>query len=72
VAFSVATGAESNQILRRIPAELAPALYVVNLQVLHCAAVLAAPTISFQHLLSKSGVFFGLQFESRLPAAQAH
>jgi len=44
---SVATGAECNQILSFIAAELGPALYVVNLQVLHCAAVLAAPTISF-------------------------
>jgi hypothetical protein len=47
MAFSVATGAECNQILRHIPAKLAPALYVVNLQVLHRSAVLAAPTISF-------------------------
>jgi len=47
VEFSVATGAECNQILSFIAAELGPALYVVNLQVLHCAAVLAAPTISF-------------------------
>jgi hypothetical protein len=47
MAFSVARGAESNQVLRRIPAKLTPALYVVNLQVFHCAAVLAAPSITF-------------------------
>jgi len=60
VAFSVAAGAKRNQILRRIPAELAPSFYVVNLQVLHCAAVLASPTISFQHLFSQNGVVCGL------------
>jgi hypothetical protein len=43
----MAIGAERKQVLRGIPAKLAPALYVVNLQALHCAAVLAAPTISF-------------------------
>jgi len=47
VAFSVATGADRNQILCCIIAELAPAPYVVNLQVFQCSAVLAAPTISF-------------------------
>jgi hypothetical protein len=68
VAFFVATGAECNQILRRIPSELAPWFYVVNLQVLHGAAVLAPPAISFQHLFSQNVVIFGLQFESWLPA----
>jgi nucleoside-diphosphate-sugar epimerase len=46
VPFSVATRAERYQILRHIPTKLAPALYVVNLQVCHSAAILAAPTIS--------------------------
>jgi hypothetical protein len=69
MAFSVATRAECSQILRHIPAKLAPALYVVNLQVLHGPAVLAAPTISFKHLFSQNGVIFGLQFESWLPMA---
>jgi hypothetical protein len=69
VTLSVAQGAESNQVLRRIPAELAPWFYVVNLQVLHGVAVLTPPTISFQHLFSQNGVIFGLQFESWLPAA---
>jgi len=63
----MAAGAECNQILRHVPAaELASGLHVVNLQVLHGTAVLAAPTISFQHLVSDNGVFFGLQFESWL------
>jgi hypothetical protein len=64
VTLLVANGAECNQILRRIPAKLAPSFYVVNLQVLHGAAVLAPPTVSFQHLFSQNGVIFGLQFES--------
>jgi hypothetical protein len=72
VAFSVASGAECNQILRRIPAKLAPALYVVNLQVVHCGAVLAPPIIPFQHFVSDQGVFFWIQFEPRLLAAYTH
>jgi hypothetical protein len=52
MAFSVATGAERNQVSPYIPAELASRPNVVNLQVLHGAAVLAAPTISFQNLIS--------------------
>jgi hypothetical protein len=69
VAFFVANGAECNQIPLRIPAELAPSFYVVNLQILQGAAVLAPPTISFQHLFSQNGAIFGLQFESWLPSA---
>jgi hypothetical protein len=60
------SGAERNQIVRPVPAKLAPKLHVMNLQVLHSAAVLAPPTISFQHLLSDPGVFFRVQFESWL------
>jgi hypothetical protein len=60
------TGAECNQILRHIPAKLAPALYVVNLQILRGTAVLAPPTISFQHQVSDHSVFFRVQFESWL------
>jgi len=47
VAFSVAACTERNQILRYIIAKLTPRLHVVNLQVLHGAAVLAVPTVSF-------------------------
>jgi hypothetical protein len=53
--------------MRRIPAELAPRLYVMNLQILHGTAVLTPPTVSFQHLFANRGVFFRAQFESRLP-----
>jgi hypothetical protein len=59
-------GAECNQILRHIPAKLAPGLHVMNLQVLRAAAVLAPPTISFQNLVSDHDVFLQGQFESRL------
>ena len=62
----MAAGAERNQVLSDIPAKLAPGLHVMNLQVLRGAAVLASPTISFQHLFSDHGVFFWAQFESRL------
>jgi hypothetical protein len=47
VTFSMAAGAECNQILRHVPAELASGLEVMNLQLLRGAAVLAPPTISF-------------------------
>lgn len=64
VTISMAIRAERNQILRRVRSELAPRLHVMHLQVLHSAAVLATPTVSFQHLLSDHDVFFRLQFES--------
>jgi len=57
VTFSVTTGAECNQIVRHISAKLAPGREVMNLQVLRGTAVLAPPTISFQHLVSDHGVF---------------
>jgi hypothetical protein len=52
VTFSVTTGAECNQIWHYIPAELASRPNVVDLQVLHGAAVLTPPTISFQNFVS--------------------
>ena len=72
VTVSVTDSAECNQILRDIPAELASRRYMVNLQALRGTAVLAAPTISLQHLISDRGVFFRLQFESWLLLAKAH
>jgi hypothetical protein len=45
---------------------------VMNLQVLHGAAVLAPPTISFQHLVPDNRVFFRLEFESWLLLVYAH
>ena len=52
VTFSVTPAAECNQILHYIPAESASGPDVMNLQVLHSATLLAAPTISFQDLVS--------------------
>jgi hypothetical protein len=69
--FSVTIGAECNQILHYIPAESASRLDVVNLQVFHSTAVLAPPTISFQHLFANHGVFFRAQFDSGSPMAHA-
>jgi len=63
VTFTVTAGAERNQIVRHVPTQLAPTLHVMNLQVLYDTAVLAPPTISFQHLLSDQVVFFRVQFE---------
>jgi hypothetical protein len=68
----MAAGAERNQVLRDIPAKLAPGLHVVNLQILRGTAVLAPPTISFQDLVSGHSVFFRVQFESWLPLAYTH
>ena len=65
-------GAECNQIVRHISAKLAPGLYVMNLQVLQATAVLAPPTISFQHLFANRSVFCRVQFESRSLLGQAH
>jgi hypothetical protein len=59
-------GAECNQVARHISTKLAPRRYVMNLQVLQGTAVLAPPTISFQHFFANRGVFFRVKFESRL------
>ena len=66
VAFSMAIGAECNQVVHHVPAKLTPGLHVMNLQVLHGTAVLASPTISFQHLVSDPGVFFRRAFQPGL------
>jgi hypothetical protein len=72
VTFSVTTDAKCNQIVCDILAEAASRLYMVNLQVLQVTAVLASPTISFQHLISDRGVFFRREFEPGLLLAKAH
>jgi hypothetical protein len=72
VAPSMTDGAERDQILRHIPAELAPALDVMNLQVFHDAAVLAPPAISFQDLVPEHAVVCQLQSESWLLLVRAH
>ncbi len=67
--FPMTAVAERDQIAHHVAAQLAPRFHVMDLQVFHGAAFLAPPTISFQHLVSDHGVFFRVQFESRLPLA---
>jgi hypothetical protein len=62
--LSVTAGAEGNQILHHIPAKSASRPDVMNLQVPRGTAVLAAPTITFQHPVSDHDVFFRQEFES--------
>jgi hypothetical protein len=42
---------------------------MMDLQLLHDTAVLATPTVSFQHLLSDLGMLFRASSESWLPLA---
>ncbi len=63
--FAMTTRAKRYQVLHDIVTELAPAFYVMDFQAFHGTALLAPPTISFQHLVSDHRVFFRVQFESR-------
>jgi hypothetical protein len=56
VRFMVACGAERNQILFRIIAQVAKEFFVVNLKIRHRAARLASPPIATQNLLPQSFV----------------
>ncbi len=58
-------GTERNQIMHHIATELAPPFYVMDLQAFHGTALLAPPTISFEHACPDDCVFFQIQFESR-------
>ena len=57
---SVASNAERNQVVHHIIPELAPVFHVMDLQIFHGTALLAAPTIPLQHSLSKEDVIFGI------------
>jgi hypothetical protein len=57
---SVANNAERNQVVHHITPELAPGFHVMDLQVFHGTALLAAPTIPHQHSFSKQDVIFGI------------
>jgi hypothetical protein len=52
--------------VHHIAAELAPGFQMMDLQALRGTAVLAPPTISFQHLISDHGVFFRRELEPGL------
>jgi hypothetical protein len=45
--FSVATHAQSNQIVHHVAAELTPGFHLMNLQTFHGTTHLTPPTISF-------------------------
>jgi hypothetical protein len=57
---SVTNNAKRNQVVHHIAAQLAPRLHVMDLQVFHGTAFLAAPTIPLQHLLPKQDVIVGI------------
>lgn len=52
VNLSMTSSAEGNQILLGIMPKLAAKLFVVNLEVGHCAAGLAPPAVATQHLVA--------------------
>jgi hypothetical protein len=60
VTFAVTTNAKRNQVAHHITTQLTPGFHVMDLQIFHATAFLAAPTISFQHSLSKEDVIFGI------------
>jgi hypothetical protein len=60
---SVASNAKRNQVVHHIATQLAPRVHVMDLQIFHGSALLAAPTISFQHSPSKEDVIFLIQCE---------
>jgi hypothetical protein len=57
---SVANNAKRNQVVHHIAAQLTPGFHVMDLQVFHGTALLAAPTIPLQHSLSKEDVIVGI------------
>lgn len=58
VHHSVASSAKRIQIVHRIVTQLTPGFHMMDLQIFHGTALLAAPTIPLQHLLSKQDVIF--------------
>jgi hypothetical protein len=63
---SVTVNAKRNQVIRGIVTELTPRFYVMDFQHLCRTAILASPSISFQHFILERLVPFGIQFQSRL------
>jgi len=53
VAFPVTVSTECDQIVHRIATQLAPSFHVMDMKVLHRTALLASPSITFEHLLSQ-------------------
>jgi len=65
----VAFCAQRDQILFLIPTGLAPEVLVVQLEMYHGAAHLAAPVVALQHLSMQFTVLFWIQPEARFLAA---
>jgi hypothetical protein len=59
--LSVAGSAQGNQVCNCIATEPASGLQVMNFQIVGSAALLAAPTVSFQHLIAERRVFIRAQ-----------
>jgi hypothetical protein len=55
----VANNAKRNQIAHHIATQLTSGFHVMDLQIFHGTALLTAPTIRLQHLLSNKDVIFG-------------
>jgi hypothetical protein len=70
VAFTVAVSAERDQIVQLIAAQLAPTPHVMDVKVLHRAAPLTPPAISFKHSLPDNFILSLSQFEPGLLLAE--
>ena len=57
----VAVGAQSDEILLDVPAELTPRADVVDLELVQSTTALAAPPVPLENLLVQSSVRFGIQ-----------
>jgi hypothetical protein len=55
---SVASNTKCNQVVHNIATQSTPWFHVMDLQVFHGTALLTAPTIPLQHLVSKEDVIF--------------
>ena len=61
----VACGAEGNQVVRRIQSQLAAFGLVVDFEVGHSSAVLAAPVVAFEDLKVETAVRFRVELAAR-------
>jgi len=61
VNLSMTSRAEDNQILLGIMPKLAAKLFVVNLEIGHCATRLASPAVTTEHLVTQTVVLVGIE-----------
>ena len=64
--LGMAIGTKGHQVLFRVVSRMASKLNVVNLQMLHAAAELAAPAVPLQHGSVQLAVTLRLKFHSRI------